>query len=130
MPFILPFPNDHSVNPKPRFAKRTGNANYILTGILEIYGNRITRNYSTEDLVEDHPGGPRVSWRTSGQWPQAMEPGVASDLHCDVPGPPCMERDRARCRQRIGSRPIPTPMIAASVTVSVKSPNENQRLGS
>ncbi len=102
----------------------------FLTGILEIRGNRITRNYSTEDLVEDHPGGPRVSWRTSGQWPKTMEPGVASDLHRDVPGPPCMVRDRERCRQRVGSRPIPTPMIVASVTVSVRSPNENQHVGS
>ncbi len=74
----------------------------------------------TEDLDEDHPGGPRAYWRTSGLWPTTMEPRVASDLHPDGPGPPYMVRDREGCRQRIGGRLIPTRMIATSVTMSVK----------
>ncbi len=73
---------------------------------------------ATEDLVEDHPGGPRASWRTSTLWPTAMEPGMASDLHRDGPGPPCMARDREGCRVRIGGRPVPSRMIAATVTVT------------
>ena len=73
---------------------------------------------ATEDLVEDHPGGPCASWRTSGLWPTPLEPGVAIDLHRDGPGPPCMVCDREGCRQRVGGRPVPTRMIAATVTVS------------
>ncbi len=73
----------------------------------------------TEDLVEDHPGGHHAFWRTSGLWPTTMEPEVASDLHRDGPGPPCMVRDREGCRQRIEGRPDTTRMIVASVTVSV-----------
>ncbi len=49
-----------------------------------------------------------------------MEPGVARDLHRDGPGQPCMVRDREGCRQRIGGRPDPTRMIAASVTVTLE----------
>ncbi len=44
----------------------------------------------TEDLVEDHSGGPRASWQTSGLWLSTMEPGVASDLQRDGSGPPFM----------------------------------------
>ncbi len=76
---------------------------------------------ATEVLVEDHPGGPRASWRTSDLWPTTMEPGVASDLHRDGRGPPCMVRDREGCRERIGGRPVPTRMIAATMTVRVNS---------
>ncbi len=75
----------------------------------------------TEDLFEDHPGGPRASWRTTGLWPTTMELGVASDLHRDGLGPPCMVLDREGCCQRIGGQPDPTRMIAASVTVTVTS---------
>ncbi len=79
---------------------------------------RKRRGRATEDLVEDHPGGPRASWRSSGLWPTTMEPGVASNMHRDGPGPPCMVRDREGCRKHIGGQPDPTRMIAASVTVS------------
>ncbi len=48
-----------------------------------------------------------------------MEPAVAVDLHRDGPGPPRLARNRERCRQRIGDRPIPTSMITTSVTVTV-----------
>ncbi len=48
-----------------------------------------------------------------------MEPGVASDLHRDGQGPPCMFRDREGCRQRIGGRPDPTKMITVSDSDSV-----------
>ncbi len=43
---------------------------------------------------------------------------VANDLHRDGPGPPCTVHDREGCRQRIGGRPDPTRMVAASVTVT------------
>ncbi len=69
----------------------------------------------TEDLAEDHPGGTRASWRTSGLWPTTMDPVAASDLHRDGPGLPRTVRDREGYRQRIRGRPIPTRMIAISL---------------
>ncbi len=67
----------------------------------------------TRTIQEDLARSRRI-W---GLWPTTMELGVASDLHRDDPGPPCMVRDREGCRQSFGGRPDPTRMLAASVTV-------------
>ncbi len=47
-------------------------ASYVLSNIA---GRPI------EDLVGDHQGGTRASWRTPGLWPTTLEQGVAIDLH-------------------------------------------------
>ncbi len=69
--------------------------------------------------ANSRPGrGP--SRRTPGLRPPTLEPGVAIDLHRDGPGPPRMVSDREGCRGRIGGRPVPTRMIAASVNSKLK----------
>ncbi len=96
----------------PRGKQPRGHLPNPMAGLAERPGGG-----ATDDLIEDHPGGPHASWRTSGLWPTAIEPGLASDLHRDSPGPPYMVRDREGCRQRIGGRQDPTRMITASVSV-------------
>ncbi len=78
---------------------------------------------SIADLAETPGVGQLKTWSRTIQedlalWPSTLEPGVAVELHRDGPGPPCMVSDREGCRERIGGRPVPTRMIAASVTVS------------
>ncbi len=48
---------------------------YFTTDLAETPGR------ATEDLVGDHQGGPRASWRTPGLWPTSLEPRVAIDLY-------------------------------------------------
>ncbi len=60
-------------------------------------------------------GGPRVYGLR--RWNQEWL------VNRDGPGPPCMVCDREGCRERIGGRPVPTRMIAATVTVTLKLPS-------
>ncbi len=74
------------------------------------------RRGATENLIENHQGGPQASWQTPGRWHTTLEPGMTIDLHRDDPGPPCVVSNREGCRQHIGGRLVPTRIIAASVT--------------
>ncbi len=45
-----------------------GHLPYSITNLAETPGK------ATEDLVGDHQGGTRASWRTPGLWPMSLEP--------------------------------------------------------